>query len=112
MARRSESVTGVNSVFDRRSASNSRSHRRSIDEKRTVSRIDEQEGALVRGTEDVPRRKRRATSDGREPLVVYMLPNRIKALKIAAVELDSTASAIVGEAVTAWLLKSARRAAT
>lgn len=119
MARRSESATGANNIFDRRSASKndtsskaralSRGQRRS-DEKRTVSRVDEHDGAGARGTaEEAPRRKRRATSDGREPLVVYLLPNCIKALKIAAVELDSTASAIVGEAVAAWLLKSARR---
>lgn len=124
MARRSESVTtGVNNVFDRRSASksdtsstartSSRGHRRSTDEKHRVSRVDGQNGAVARATADeAPRRKRRATSDGREPLVVYLLPNCIKALKIAAVELDSTASAIVGEAVTAWLLKSARRTST
>jgi len=96
MARRSESATGVNSVFDRRSASKNGTS--------STAR------ASARGTtEAAPRRKRRATSDGREPLVVYLLPSCIKALKIAAVELDSTASAIVGEAVAAWLLKSARR---
>ena len=47
--------------------------------------------------ESAPSRKKRATSDGREPLVVYMLPAAIKALKIAAIEQDSTASAIVAD---------------
>ena len=48
-------------------------------------------------------RKRRATSDGREPLVVYMPPECIKALKIAAVEHETTASAIVTGIVDVWL---------
>jgi len=48
-------------------------------------------------------RKRRATRDGREPLVVYMPPESIKALKFAALEYDTTASAIVQDAVTRWL---------
>jgi hypothetical protein len=50
-----------------------------------------------------PTRKRRATRDGREPLVVYMPPESIKALKFAAIEYDTTASAIVMDAVTRWL---------
>jgi hypothetical protein len=40
-----------------------------------------------------------------------MLPDAIKALKIAAVEQDTTASAIVTEAVTMWLSNATRRAA-
>jgi hypothetical protein len=40
-----------------------------------------------------------------------MLPTAIKALKIAAVELDTTASAIVTDAVAAWLRRAAPRAA-
>jgi hypothetical protein len=40
-----------------------------------------------------------------------MLPDAIKALKIAAVEQDTTASAIVTEAVTIWLRNAARRIA-
>jgi antitoxin-like ribbon-helix-helix protein len=46
---------------------------------------------------------KRATSDGRQPLVVYLRPESIRALKIAAVENDTTASAIVAEAVSSWL---------
>jgi hypothetical protein len=37
-----------------------------------------------------------------------MLPDSIKALKIAAVEQDTTASAIVTAAVESWLKKAAR----
>jgi hypothetical protein len=89
MAARSLPTTDADTVFDRRRA----------------------ESARPSSKEQVERRKRRATSDGREPLVVYMLPDTIKALKIAAVERDTTASAIVAEAVTIWLKNAARRAA-
>ena len=57
-----------------------------------------------------PPRKRRATSDGREPLVVYLRPEAIKALKMAALELDTTASAIVASAVEGWLRGNERAA--
>lgn len=80
MASRSERATDADTAFDRRRASHDK----------------------------VSPRKRRATSDGREPLVVYMLPDSIKALKIAAVEQDTTASAIVTAAVESWLKKAAR----
>lgn len=83
MASRSERATSADTVFDRRRAPRDKE----------------------------PPRKRRATSDGREPLVVYMLPDSIKALKIAAVEQDTTASAIVTAAVDAWLKKAARSGA-
>jgi hypothetical protein len=53
--------------------------------------------------------KRRTTRDGRQPLVVYMHPESIKALKIAALEHDTTASAIVAEAVTVWLRARTKR---
>jgi len=53
--------------------------------------------------------KRRATRDGRQPLVVYMRPEAIKALKIAALEDDTTASAIVATAVSAWLQLRGKR---
>jgi hypothetical protein len=53
--------------------------------------------------------KRRSTRDGRQPLVVYMQPASIKALKIAALEHDTTASAIVAEAVSTWLRNQGRR---
>jgi hypothetical protein len=49
-----------------------------------------------------PSRTRRATRDGREPLVVYLRPESIKALKIAALERDSTASAIMADALDLW----------
>jgi hypothetical protein len=69
--------------------------KRPAEEQQTADRI-----TTVRGEGS---RKRRATRDGREPLVVYMRPESIKALKIAALEHDTTASAIVTEAVTFWL---------
>ena len=53
-------------------------------------------------------RKRRSTSDGREPLVVYLRPEAIKALKMAALEDDTTASAIVASAVEGWLRGTGR----
>ena len=52
---------------------------------------------------DGPARKRRSTRDGREPLVVYLRPESIKALKIAALENDTTVSAIVADQADAWL---------
>ena len=48
-------------------------------------------------------RKRRSTRDGRQPLVIYLRPESIKALKIAALERDSTASAIMADALDTWL---------
>ena len=57
-----------------------------------------------------PVRKRRSTQDGREPLVVYLRPESIKALKMAALEHDTTASAIVAESVDAWLRTQGRAA--
>ena len=48
-------------------------------------------------------RKRRSTRDGREPLVVYLRPEAIRALKIAALETDTTVSAIVADQMDAWL---------
>ena len=53
-------------------------------------------------------RKRRSTRDGREPLVVYLRPEAIKALKMAALEGDTTASAIIAETVDAWLRTNGR----
>jgi hypothetical protein len=55
------------------------------------------------------RRKRRATSDGREPLVIYLRPESIKALKMAALERDSTASAIMVDALEMWFRANGRR---
>lgn len=53
-------------------------------------------------------RKRRSTSDGREPLVVYLRPESIKALKIAALEQDTTVSAILADQADAWLRAQGR----
>jgi hypothetical protein len=53
-------------------------------------------------------RKRRATRDGREPLVIYLRPESIKALKIAALERDITASAVMAEALGLWFRSEGR----
>ena len=53
-------------------------------------------------------RKRRSTSDGREPLVVYLRPEAIRALKIAALEHDTTVSAILADQADAWLRANGR----
>lgn len=89
MPTRSQRAADIDTVFDRRRAVPVRSS----------------------ADEELAPRKRRATRDGREPLVVYMFPDAIKALKIAAVEHDTTASAIVTDAVVLWLKNAARRAA-
>lgn len=85
-------VADEDTRFDRRGTH--RATQRPADDRRSRTAGD---------VDDVQPRKRRATSDGREPLVVYMFPEAIKALKIAALQLDTTASAIVSEAVSAWL---------
>jgi len=59
---------------------------------------------------DAPSRKRRATRDGREPLVVYLRPESIKSLKIAALERDTTASAIMADALDLWFRNAGRSA--
>ena len=60
---------------------------------------------------DVPdeRTEKRATRDGRQPLVVYMRQEAIKALKIAALQAATTASAIVATVVATWLQSRAKR---
>ena len=52
--------------------------------------------------------KRRATKDGREQMLVYLFPEGIKELKLAAVEGNRTVSSIVGEAVNEWLQRNGR----
>ncbi len=42
-------------------------------------------------------------SDGRKALLVYLDQELIKNLKVAAVERDTTASAISSEAIESWL---------
>ena len=64
---------------------------------------DEGRTATSSGGQAATPRKRRSTRDGREPLVIYLRPETIKALKIAALDDDTTASAIVAESVEGWL---------
>lgn len=102
MASRAQRAAESDTVFDRRA----RTPKPPVTGDRRRS-LDAQDGASAGALKlrDEPRavRKRRATSDGREPLVVYMPPESIKALKIAAVEHDTTASAIVTAIVDVWL---------
>ena len=56
----------------------------------------------------VSARKRRSTSDGREPLVVYLRPEAIRARKMAALERDTTVSAIIAVQADAWLRAQGR----
>ena len=65
---------------------------------------DARDGAT---SSDQPR-KRRSTRDGREPLVVYLRPDAIKALKIAALEHDTTVSSILAEQADSWLRAQGR----
>ena len=90
----------LDTTFDRRKLSDAPAPTRG---RRAADRSNG-EGARESALPDPkPARKRRATRDGREPLVVYMPPESIKALKFAALEYDTTASAIVLDAVTRWL---------
>ena len=85
-----------------REAEGGRKGRRSTDvaaESREASALDQP---------DTPARKRRATRDGREPLVIYLRPESIKALKIAALELDVTASSIMADALGLWFRSEGR----
>lgn len=52
--------------------------------------------------------KRRATKEGREQMLVYLFPEGIKELKLAAVEESRTVSSLVAEAVNEWLQKHGR----
>ncbi len=47
----------------------------------------------------------RIRADGRRQLLVYVVPETIKETKKAALDLDTTASAIVEEALGEWLAK-------
>jgi hypothetical protein len=118
MGSKDQRTSAHSSVFDRRRSSDSphpatgrgsEGGRRADDQKRgagaPASRDARSRDVTGRGGEGT--RKKRATRDGREPLVIYMPPASIKALKIAALEHDTTASAIVTEAVSLWL-RSAR----
>lgn len=105
---RSKSRTADDTTFDRRrpsaaasDATASHAPLRRRGDSRSASKVSaptvEDAGVVERTS------KRRSTRDGREPLVVYMRPESIKALKIAALEHDTTASAIVADAVASWL---------
>lgn len=100
----------TDTTFDRRrSASESADAtaapvRRRADRSRKIQPTSESEQDVAEQL--VP--KRRVTRDGRQPLVVYMRPEAIKALKMAALEDDTTASAIVGDAVSSWLASRAK----
>lgn len=87
----SKARTETDTRFDRRTA-----------EKRSTAPSRRKSDREVKVEPERPRGKR-ATRDGRQPLVVYMRPETIKALKIAALENDTTASAIVADAVSSWL---------
>jgi len=105
-------------VFDRRGSSTSQSSApaRRAGDRRGASSKDSSASDAPAGDsrteaplEQSASRKRRATRDGREALVVYMPADCIKALKIAAVEQDTSASAIVTNLVVAWLRSHGQR---
>ena len=50
-----------------------------------------------------PKATGRIRADGRRQLLVYVLPDVIRNAKKAALDLDTTASAIVEEALQEWL---------
>ena len=55
--------------------------------------------------------KTRVRSDGRRQLLVYLDPEVIKDVKKAAVDLDTTASALAEEALRRWLRRRAAKKA-
>jgi hypothetical protein len=106
---RTNSRRSTDTTFDRRSSSVSSSEtdapvRRDTDRARKIQPTSESEQDVAEQSSP----KRRVTRDGRHPLVIYMRPEAIKALKMAALEDDTTASAIVGDAVSSWLASRAR----
>lgn len=50
-----------------------------------------------------PKETRRVRADGRRQLLVYLPPELIKVIKKLAVDDDTTASAIVEEALRRWV---------
>jgi hypothetical protein len=54
------------------------------------------------GSERAPARVR---ADGRRQLLVYVMPEVIKNTKKATLDLDTTASAVVEEALGEWLVR-------
>lgn len=53
--------------------------------------------------------KRRTLGDGRVQMLVYLPPDVVKAIKQAALDDDTSASAVVEEAIEAWLARRGRR---
>lgn len=53
--------------------------------------------------EPVSGSRRRTLADGRTQMLIYLPPDMIKALKLLAVEQESSVSQLVEEAVGAWL---------
>ncbi len=49
------------------------------------------------------RKKKAAATKERRQVLVYLDPDLAKALKLAAVERETSASAIAGEAIATWL---------
>ena len=107
MGTRSERMNKRDTLMDRRGSADRRASQRNEDgghAGRRAADAAREADSVERPTHDpAPRRKRRATRDGREALVVYLQPACIKAVKIAALELDTTASALVSEALDQWL---------
>ena len=108
----SKSRVADDTSFDRRRPSSNDGARGGVDhERRRSARRDTTKTAALT---DVPepggerRQERRSTRDGRQPLVIYLRPEVIKALKISALEDDTTASAVVADAVSVWLRSRSR----
>lgn len=55
-----------------------------------------------------PVKERRSLGDGRVQFLVYLPPELVRELKLAAVHRDTSASAIVEQAVSAWLSRRRR----
>lgn len=48
------------------------------------------------------RSRKRVLADGRQQVLLYLPPEMIRELKLAAVDLDTSVSQLVEEAVAAW----------
>ena len=105
MATKGSSLTERGALLDKRRSGDRRSSLRAGQAgppgRRSTDVVDSQPGS-TRESSPGHARKRRATRDGREPLVIYLRPEAIKALKITALERDTTASAIMTEALELW----------
>lgn len=56
--------------------------------------------------EPAARSRRRTLADGRTQTLLYLPPDLIKALKLLAVERESSVSQLVEEAVVGWLARA------